>query len=70
MITDRSRLSGALWRKSSYSANGANCVEIASNMPGLVAVRDSKDREGATLVTSAHAWSALVAGIKRGEFDL
>jgi hypothetical protein len=69
MITNRSHLSGALWRKSSYSANGANCVEIASNLPGVVAVRDSKDRDGATLVTRRHAWTAFVAGIKRGEFD-
>jgi hypothetical protein len=70
MITNHPRLSGAPWRKSSYSANGANCVEIASNLPGMVAVRDSKDPDGATLVTSTHAWSAFVAGIKRGEFDL
>ena len=70
MITNRPHLSGASWRKSSYSANGANCVEIASNLPGVVAVRDTKDRDGATLVTSEHAWSAFVAGIKRGELDL
>ena len=70
MITNRPHLSGASWRKSSYSANGANCVEIASSLPGVVAVRDSKDRDGGTLVTSAHAWSAFVAGIKQGEFEL
>jgi Domain of unknown function (DUF397) len=70
MITYRPRLSEASWRKSSYSANGANCVEIASNLPGVVAVRDSKDRDGATLVASAEAWSAFVGGIKRAEFDL
>lgn len=70
MITNRSHLPGALWRKSSYSANGANCVEIASNLPGVVAMRDSKDRAGATLVTSTHAWSEFVASIKQGEFDL
>jgi hypothetical protein len=70
MIANRLHLPGASWRKSSYSANGANCVEIVSTLPGVVAVRDSKDRDGATLVTSGHAWSAFVAGIKRGEFDL
>jgi Domain of unknown function (DUF397) len=70
MITNRLHLSDALWRKSSYSANGANCVEIASNLPGAVAMRDTKDRDGATLVTSTHAWSVFAAGIKRGEFDL
>ncbi len=36
-------LTGATWRKSSYSsANGGNCVEVARNLPGAVAVRDSK----------------------------
>lgn len=70
MITNRPHLADASWRKSSYSANGANCVEIASNLPGVVAVRDSKNRDDATLITSAHAWSAFVAGIKRGELDL
>jgi hypothetical protein len=70
MIPKRPHLADASWRKSSYSANGANCVEIASNLPGAVAVRDSKDHDGETLVTSGHAWSAFVAGIKHGDFDL
>ena len=33
-------LSHAAWRKSSYSNNGGACVEVATNLPGLVAVRD------------------------------
>lgn len=34
-------LAGAHWRKSSYSSgSGGNCVEVATNLPGLVAVRD------------------------------
>ena len=37
-------LNHADWRKSSYSGtNGGNCVEVARNLPGVVAVRDSKD---------------------------
>ena len=37
-------LSRAKWRKASYSTgNGGNCVEVARNLPGAVAVRDSKD---------------------------
>jgi uncharacterized protein DUF6879/uncharacterized protein DUF397 len=40
-------LSNAEWRKSSYSGNnGGNCVEVASNLTGIVAVRDSKNRGG------------------------
>ena len=36
-------LSCAEWRKSSYSSQSGNCVEVARNLPGLVAVRDSKE---------------------------
>ena len=39
-------LSRAEWRKSSYSGQSGNCVEVARNLPGLVAVRDSKARTG------------------------
>ena len=43
------------WRKSSFSgANGGACVEVASAEG--VAVRDTTDREGATLEFSAAAW--------------
>jgi len=38
-------LTDAEWRKSRYSgSNGGNCVEVAGNLPGVVAVRDSKAR--------------------------
>jgi hypothetical protein len=40
----------AVWRKPSYSSgNGGQCVEVACNLPGMVAVRDSKDPEGPNL---------------------
>jgi hypothetical protein len=59
------------WRKSSYSSNGGgNCVEVASGLPGVVAIRDSKDREGSRLAVSGQAWSAFVQGVRQGEFDL
>lgn len=62
---------GLRWRKSSYSSNGGgNCVEVGTGLPGKVAVRDSKDREGPKLAVSDQAWSAFVQGIKRNEFDL
>ncbi|MFB4319844.1 DUF397 domain-containing protein [Actinomadura sp. 21ATH] len=45
-------LTHAEWRKSSRSAsNGGNCVELAG-LPGMVAVRDSKDPEGPVLLVS------------------
>jgi Domain of unknown function (DUF397) len=45
-------LSRAEWRKSSYSGRSGNCVEVARNLPRLVAVRDSKEPDGARLVVS------------------
>ncbi len=58
------------WRKSSYSSAQGNCVEVASNLPGIVAVRDSKDVPGPELAVSDRAWSAFVRGIKHGELGL
>ncbi|MET9614656.1 DUF397 domain-containing protein [Kitasatospora indigofera] len=61
-------LTGALWRKSSHSDNGGQCVEVAPGFPGLMPVRDSKDPEGPALVFPAGAWQAFVAAAARGEF--
>jgi hypothetical protein len=64
-------LTGAQWRKSSYSGNGgATCVEVARNLPGIVVVRDSKDPEGPTLAFSPADWRAFAAAMKTGDLDL
>jgi hypothetical protein len=64
-------LSEAVWRKSTRSGNGGNsCVEVAKNLPGVVGVRDSKDRSGPVLAFGPEAWAAFLAGVKDGEFDL
>jgi hypothetical protein len=57
------------WRKSSRSNVGA-CVEVAPLPDGGRAVRDSKDQAGPILVFTPAEWSAFVAGVKGGEFDL
>jgi hypothetical protein len=59
------------WRKSSYSGgNGGACVEVARNLPGAVAVRDSKDPDGPRLAFAPEEWTAFTAGVKAGDFDL
>jgi Domain of unknown function (DUF397) len=63
---DRSR---AVWRTSSYSNNGGACVEVAGNLPGTVAVRDSKDRDGPVLVLTPAQWREFTAGIRAGELS-
>lgn len=60
----------AQWRISTYSANGSTCVEVARNLPAVVAVRDSKDRQGPVLLLTADQWRAFTAAIKAGEFGL
>ncbi|MFC5668524.1 DUF397 domain-containing protein, partial [Kitasatospora misakiensis] len=39
-------LADARWRKSSFSGQGGECVEVAPDFPGVVPVRDSKDPAG------------------------
>lgn len=61
------------WRKSRRSGGGGaqggqECVEIARIGDG-VAVRDSKDPDGARLLLSATHWRALTHRIKAGEID-
>ena len=62
-------LTNAAWRKSTRSNDTGNCVEVADNLPGLVAVRDSKDPAGPALAFTPEGWSAFVGGVKDGEFD-
>lgn len=52
----------AKWRKSSYSgADSDNCVEVAHNIPALIAVRDSKALERHALTFGRVAWANFVA---------
>jgi Domain of unknown function (DUF397) len=60
----------AEWHVSSFSATGSTCVEVASNLPGIVAVRDSKDRRGPALVFAPSQWRALVGTIRHGRLSL
>jgi hypothetical protein len=54
-------MTGARWRKSTRSnGQGGACVEVTDNLPGLVAVRDSKDPAGPVLAFPPAAWHAFV----------
>ncbi len=62
-------LTGAAWRKSTYSSNGhATCVEVAGNLPAAVAVRDSKDPDGPRLTFGPAQWRDFLGGVRAGEF--
>lgn len=55
----------AAWRKSSRSAGQGACVEVATNIPGVVAVRDSKDKDGPALVFTREDWQDFLAVLGR-----
>jgi hypothetical protein len=59
-------LSKARWRKSSRSNDVGACVEVATNLPGIVAIRDSKDPDGPVLVLTRAEWSAFLASVRDG----
>jgi hypothetical protein len=56
------------WRKSRRSVSSGNCVEVAANLPGVIAVRDSKDPDGPLLTFSPAQWAAFTAAVRSGEF--
>ncbi|MGW3469427.1 DUF397 domain-containing protein [Saccharopolyspora sp. NPDC000995] len=55
------------WRKSSYSGEESDCVEVGSG-PDLVGVRDTKDRNGGTLVFGQPTWGRFLAAVKAERF--
>jgi len=57
-------LSRAVWHKSSHSGQDGNCVEVAANLPGVVAIRDSKDPGGPVLVVTPEHWRGFVAALR------
>ena len=64
-------LSGAAWRKSSHSGNnGGNCVEVAMNLHGVVAVRDSKNPTGPILTFTPDEWRTFLGYLRQGLSDV
>jgi hypothetical protein len=59
-------LTRAAWHKSSRSSGGgSNCIEIAQ-LPGRIAIRDSKNPEGAALFVTSAVFRELTDGIRQG----
>jgi hypothetical protein len=69
-VTPDIDLPRALWRKSTRSNNGGACVEVATNLSGIVAVRDSKQGNGPVLTVTHDDWAAFTDKVKAGAFSL
>jgi Domain of unknown function (DUF397) len=65
-----SDLSRAVWRKASLSAANGGCVEIATNLPGVIAIRDSKRPEGGAHVVHRPAFVAFLSDVRAGRYDI
>ncbi|MGW1349308.1 DUF397 domain-containing protein [Streptomyces sp. NPDC002409] len=62
----RQAVSELAWFKSSYSTgSGGECVEIAA-CPGVIHVRDSKDKAGPFLSVTPGGWTAFVEFAAQG----
>ena len=51
------------WRKSGYSDNGGECVEVGEARRGVL-VRDTKDRQGTVLAFTTDAWHRFADQVK------
>jgi hypothetical protein len=66
-VTD---LSQAIWRKASLSAYNGGCVEVAANLPGVTAVRDSKRPDGGAHVVDRSAFATFLTDVQEGRYDI
>lgn len=58
-----------VWRTSSHSGGGNNCVELA-DLPTGVGVRDSKNPADGALLLPRSVWRRLTDEVKAGQHDL
>lgn len=65
----RQALAQALWRKSSHSGSGDQCVEVAALPAGHRAVRDSKDVTGPVLLFGPDEWRVFLDSMRSPDSD-
>ncbi len=63
------KFSNGDFRKSKACWDDHNCVEVAMK-DGYIGIRDSKQSGSPVLAFNKDEWSAFIAGVKAGEFDV
>ncbi len=63
-------LAQAAWRKATASQNNGGCVEVADNLPGIIAIRDSKHPARGAHVVTETAFAEFIAAARAGRYDL
>jgi hypothetical protein len=61
-------MSALNWQKSSYSSESVNCIYLAAAPDRSIKLRES-DEPDVVITTTPGKLSALLRGIKEGEFD-
>jgi len=54
----------ARWRRSSYSGDTGDCVEVALLPSGRIAIRDSKDPAGVVFEVSISDWQSFISWVR------
>ncbi|MGH3901439.1 MAG: DUF397 domain-containing protein [Pseudonocardiaceae bacterium] len=58
------------WRKSSYSQGENNCVEVTTELPGWVGVRDTKlGLASPLLAVTRSQWHTTLTATQAGDLD-
>jgi hypothetical protein len=63
------RLEGAVWKKSQRSNSQGQCVELARLDASTVAIRNSRDPQGSSLIFDVDSVREMIAQLRTGRFD-
>lgn len=65
---DAHQLHRAQWRTSTHSGQNGSCIQVAANLPGIIAIRDSKNPDGPKLTFAPEEWQRFAACIRTGRY--